>query len=319
MALSIVAMGGTDSRPLGVIVGAELSASESRGFQCRNDTDKTGKSHGYVVFVPQKYRDGEKLPVLMFLNGTGENGNDGVQQISNNFGVRVWDMQRFFPFLAFAPQCRESWALGGSDMRRALEILDSLIEEFGADPDRVNLTGVSAGGNAVWDIASAHPERFGAIIPLCAGGGGDPRRLVEAAVPSWSFCNRHDTTEIVDFNRLRRAQLIEMGQCPQLTEYPERGHDCWNRAYQCTAMYAWLAKQSRAGNKAEGPFEYLPAQRLVREWRSEGGGEWRVEGDAMVLGCVTWRKMEDGGSNGTGRRSTEYRVQSTQYAVPSGK
>ena len=94
----------------------------------------------------------------MFLNCTGENGNDGVKQINNNFGVRVWDMQRFFPFLALAPQCRESWALGGNDTCRALEILDSVIDEFWGDPDRVYLTGVSAGGSAVWDIVSAYPE-----------------------------------------------------------------------------------------------------------------------------------------------------------------
>ena len=259
----------------------------SAGFHCKAYTDKNGRPNGYVLFVPQKHPAGKKLPVLLFLNGAGENGNDGVKQISNNFGSRVWEMQRFFPFLAVAPQCRESWSsANGGDMQAAIELLDRVVNEFGADPDRIYVTGVSAGGDGVWHAASRYPDRFAAIVPLCAAGGGDMGRLAEAGVPVWIFNNELDSARVVNYNRSARKQLIELGQSPLVTEYHELGHDCWNRAYRSTAMYGWLKAQNWERNKRERKFDYWPAEKLLAEW--SGVGEelcgWKVGEEGLLIG-----------------------------------
>ena len=97
------------------------------GFQYRTFQHASGHERGYVLFVPRAV--GRKPPVLLFLNGAGENGDDGWSQISNNFGIQVWEMREFFPFIAIAPQCRVSgsWSPGSADTQWALEIVDSFI------------------------------------------------------------------------------------------------------------------------------------------------------------------------------------------------
>lgn len=258
--------------------------SREPGFSCRWFTDETGDSHGYTIFVPHSFRPGQKPPVLMFLNGRGENGETGIS-IGNNLGLQIWEMQDDFPFLLVAVQCRTngSWSVGSPDVAWALEILESVIQEFGADEDRVYLTGVSSGGSGVWEIGSAHAERFAALVPLC-GGGGDAERLADARMPVWNFYNDGDAIGLVDSNREMRARLIEHGLSPLVTEYHASGHDCWNRAYRTTAMYGWLLDQSRSRNSTARLFESLPSARLLREWTQQGVGDWTIEDDGILLG-----------------------------------
>ena len=273
------------------------SGTEVRGFIRRTFPDEVGNSRGYVAFLPHDQRSSRKLPVLLFLNGVGENGDDGIS-LGNNFGMPIWEMQEFFPFLAIAPQCRPngSWVAGSPDVTWALQVLDAVIEEFDGDKDRVYLTGVSAGGIGVWSVGAAYPERFAALVPLCGSAGGDVSRLVKARLPVWNFYNDQDDRGLVMSNRNIRQQLIELGSSPFVSEYPAEGHNCWNRGYRNSAMYAWLLEQSRSRNAMESPFDYLPSERLLTEWNRQGPGEWTVEEDGVLVGrsCPAQKEGQTG-------------------------
>jgi poly(3-hydroxybutyrate) depolymerase len=255
------------------------------GFFRRTFVDQQGLSHRYVIFAPSRDHQGGEPPVLLFLNGVGENGYDGLKQISNNFGLQVWENREQFPFLAIAPQCRTdgSWAPHSLDTQWALQILDQVIKEFGADEDRVYLTGVSGGGGGVWNIASAFPDRFAAILPLC-GTGGDTRKLSAARMPIWNVHNDGDAESLVNSNRAVRRQLIEQGSSPLVTEYDAGGHDCWNRAYRTTAMFGWLLEQCRSRNRKSALFQYHSPERLMADWQASGGGTWTLGDEETVIG-----------------------------------
>lgn len=264
---------------------SDVQQATERGFLCRTFPDEAGNPRGYVLFVPHDYRPGDKPPVLVFLNGRGENGDSGIS-IGNNFGLQMWEMQEFSPFLAVAPQCRGggSWRAGSPDVKWALRVVDAVIDEFGADKDRVYLTGVSSGGSGVWSVGSAYPERFAAIVPLCGAGGCDAERLAGARMPIWNFYNDRDKASLVKYNREARTKLIEVGLSPLFSEYPAVGHDCWNRAYHTTAMYGWLLEQNRPKNADETLFEYVPGERLLAEWRRKAAGKWTINEDGVLVG-----------------------------------
>ena len=264
------------------------SSAQPRGFLRREHIDEAGNPHKYVLFVPHTYTVGSKPPVLMFLNGLGENGDDGVKQISNNFGIQAWESREFFPFIAIAPQCRKegAWQAGYPDVKWAMQILDNVIQEYGADADRVYLTGVSSGGGGVWNVASIYPDRFAALVPL-AGVGGDPLRIAESKIPVWDFYNDGDSKGLVDWNRKTRRTLIENGSSPIVTEYAAEGHDCWNRAYRTTAMFAWLQEQSHSRNSKAAPFKIVKPDAAMKTWRKSGTGTWKFEskdGDEILVG-----------------------------------
>ena len=75
--------GGKDSTSDTIRIGT--ASQGGQGFKCRNYVDQAGDGHNYIVFVPHSATQDAKLPVLLFLNGFLENGDDGIRQIGNNF------------------------------------------------------------------------------------------------------------------------------------------------------------------------------------------------------------------------------------------
>lgn len=255
--------------------------SRSHGFMTRVHTDSSGERKRYVIFVPRDH-EGRKLPVILFLNGQGENGDDGLRQICNNFGVDIWRKRDQFPFLAVCPQCsrNESWDPAGPNGRRAMAILDEVMREFDVDPDRVYLTGVSAGGSGVWRMAAAHPERFAAIVPISATGS---QVAAETRLPVWGFYNGKDSRGVVEAGRAARAILIEAGLSPLMTEYDQLGHNAWH-SYDNPFLYEWLLEQRRSDNAKRPPFVLRQPKSIVATWEQRGSGKWRVHQAREVMG-----------------------------------
>ena len=236
----------------------------TRGFTIRTFVDHVGSRRDYVLFVPYLKPDREKPPVLLFLNGFGENGTDGVMQFSQNIGLPIWEVKSRFPFVVVAPQCPEhkAWTFTDGEIDAAFELVDLIIKEYHADEDRIYLSGVSAGGTGTWDIASRHPTRFAAVVPLCGSGLKDLRQrakaIAQAHLPVWCFYNGFDLqTNVVDFNRSMKRELLLAGGSPLVTEYPAPYHNCWDSAYRTPALFAWLLKQRRSRNAATSPFRLL--------------------------------------------------------------
>lgn len=256
-----------------------------RGFTTRIFRDSAGRDHRYILFVPYSFQFGEKLPVIMFLNGDGQNGEDGISQIKNNFGLPVWERRDFFPFLAIAPQCRtgSSWDVEGDDCRIAMQILNSVVQEFDADSDRVCLTGVSSGGAGVWQIGAKHHDRFAAIVPLC-GNVSELEDIVKAKLPVWGCYNDGDDPGLVQANRKARKTLIEQGLSPYFIELHQPGHDCWNICYRLSPLYAWISEQRLSRRSAEPIFDYLPPDRLKLYWnfRKLDDSQWRNVDDETL-------------------------------------
>jgi Predicted peptidase len=261
------------------------SAADIRpGWSARIYKDADGGEHRYVLFVPHSYQSAQKLPVLLYLNGRGENGDDGFNQIKKQIGIQAWEMKEFFPFLVVGPQCRKnsSWSGNTDHSRWAVEILDEVITEFDADRDRVYLTGVSSGGSGAWNIGSEHIDRFAAIVPLC-GNGGDLEKIAQHRLPVWNFINNGDSSGLVNGSRQARFQLIQQGESPLFTEFHSKGHDCWNAAYRFPPLYGWLLQQRKSQNGKEPLFEYLSPDVLLSSWSRQGEARWSAEeNDTLV-------------------------------------
>lgn len=260
--------------------GDDGTVSHDWGFMTRVHSDPdSGARSRYVVFVPQNHQEVERLPVILFLNGFGENGTDGLRQISNNFGVDIWRKRDQFPFLAVCPQCSSEggWNAGGTESSRTLAILDEAINEFGGDSDRVYLTGVSSGGYHVWTLATAHPDRFAAIVPISAGSSGsDVQKAARESVPVWTFYNGGDQKSLVQSARASRELMFEAGLSPLVTEYDREGHNAWF-AYDSPPLYSWLLKHRRSENVSTDRFHLWNSDAVKDNWEMTVGGTWATK------------------------------------------
>lgn len=259
-----------------------------RGFVQSRFVDKHGRVHQYLVYLPHDYEPGQRRPLLLFLNGLMENGDDGYRSISNNFGVHIWEMKLDFPFVCAIPQCAVGQTWDGEQLDLAIEFAEEVQRRYGTDPDRLCITGVSLGGTGVWNALAAYPERFAAAVPMCGTVGLSDQQLASISVPIWNFYNADDQPHLVQENRDVRQHLLGLGLSPIATEYDLSGHNCWDAAYRSIGLYQWLMEQRRPNGQAEQRYIFrTPAELIVGAAVSDGGATskhaaWQITSDGEL-------------------------------------
>lgn len=235
---------------------ARAADAGTRGFQSRVFVDAEGAKHPFVVFIPAAYQPGQRPPVMLFLHGSGERGSNNIDQMMAGIGPALWKRKTNFPFVVVLPQCRRdsNWLVDGPDAQRALGMLRQVQAEFGTDPDRVILTGLSMGGSGSWSIAARDPSAWAAVVTMC--GRPDQTsaaKFAAARLPIWNFCGDKDRPETVKANRDMAEALRSAGANALYTEYPDVGHNCWDQVYGTDGLYVWMLEQSRSKNAAKRP------------------------------------------------------------------
>ena len=202
----------------------------------------------YLVYLPKDYDQKDSWPVLLFLHGSGERG-DNLDLVKVHGPPKLIAGGKQFPFIVVSPQCpkEQSW-----EPFKLTALLDEIGEKYKVDQDRIYVTGISMGGFGTWALASHSPNRFAAIVPIC--GGGDPSRAKRIAhIPAWVFHGGKDPTVPVENSKKMVEALKKNGGDPKFTIYSEAGHDSWTQAYNTPELYEWLLQQKRTGKKADEP------------------------------------------------------------------
>src|SRR2546426_12114163 len=104
---------------------------------------KTAKVH-YLLFLPEGYdaRSSELWPMILFLHGAGERGND-PWKVKVHGPPKIAEKMSNFPFIVVSPQCPNGqwWS---NQMLAAL--LEEIQARYPVDSDRIYLSGLSMGG-----------------------------------------------------------------------------------------------------------------------------------------------------------------------------
>ena len=252
--------------------GAGARAGET-GFLDRTVT-VNGVRYRYQVYVPVDYAPQQTYPVLLFLHGAGERGDDGLLQTHVGLGAAIRQARARFPFLVVFPQARrETWWVG--DMAaQALQALEQTITEFHGDPHRLYLSGVSMGGYGTWYVAARAGGRFAAIVPVCGWvtlpradlpaerqaalradnpfvQAPDPYTAAAAGIGRtavWLFHGAADPLVSVEESRRLFTALQALGADVKYTEYAGVGHNAWDQAYAEPELVPWLLSHRRAGS-----------------------------------------------------------------------
>ncbi len=199
---------------------------------------------GYLVYLPTAYPESDrKWPLVLVLHGSGESGSDLDRLAAHGLPGRACETD--MPFVVLAPQCprKDDWTYRGQQ-RRLIELVDTVVSEYRIDPDRIYAIGYSMGGYAVWDLATAHPQRFAAVVPIC--GRGNPSRAATIKhLPIWVFHGERDEAISVAASREMVEALRKCGSAVRYTEYPNAGHDVWTRTFADPEFIEWLVAQKR--------------------------------------------------------------------------
>ena len=221
-----------------------------------------GQTRHYALYVPENYSPEKAWPLVVFLHGSGERGNDNLKQTDEGIGHAIRLHRDRFPALVLMPQCPD-----GKFWDAAVPVIDAAMaqvqEEYKIDPKAITLTGLSLGGFATWIWGATRTDTFAALMPIC--GGGEPAdvlgRLDEkqsatfgtmeervkslSTVPIWAFHGADDDVVPPARSREMVKRVKDAGGDVKYDELKNTLHNSWDATYDNEKAIEWLLKQRK--------------------------------------------------------------------------
>ena len=224
----------------GQMIAAEFKPGTQISQELKIKVGNKEATVGYWLFLPKSYDKKKLWPLMLFLHGAGERGND-INQVKKWGPPKRVGEKKDFPFVVISPQCPKNKRWDPAQ-------LHSLVEHTAAshkiDRSRMYCTGLSMGGYGTWAMIAKYPKLFAAAIPIC--GGGNPataKKITE--VPIWAFHGDADgvvppSRSQVIIDAIKKAG----GTKSKLTIYPGVNHNSWSKTYTNEKVYEWLLSHS---------------------------------------------------------------------------
>ena len=236
----------------------------SNSAQAAKWNEKTYTSNGftlpYEIYQPET---NDRIPLIIHLHGSGEAGEDNRAQLylGKNIGPDYFAsdaIQSIQKAIVLAPQTPKDmrWAsttLAPYDFKTtpstpSMTALLQLIDKTRAtnpnvDPSRIYMTGLSRGGQGVWNAAMQRPELFAAIVPIAGSGSPKDANLL-INIPTWAFHGSKDSVTSVNYTRDMVDAILRSGGTTQLLRYTEveggEHPDSWLTAFKDEKLYQWM-------------------------------------------------------------------------------
>lgn len=240
---------------------SDFSLYESQYFLQGDDTLRCR------ILSPAHFSPQKKYPLVVFLHGSGERGNDNQSQLKWGGDLFLDSAYRErFPAIVVFPQCPadSSWSTrvrlpeGHSDkynfplnttptkpLQMLMSFIDTLVNSGVVDPKRIYLGGLSMGGFGTFELLWRRPALFAAAFPICGGGNPESAALYRKNFPIWIFHGTDDDVVPVKNSRVMQEALKAAGAKVKYTEYPGVKHDSWINAFAEPDLLPWLFSQKK--------------------------------------------------------------------------
>ena len=221
-----------------------MNYTDTFDFACY---EADGFKLNYRIHMPENGIT-ENAPMVLFLHGAGERGDDNCLQLRIGLDVALaWDESPLHNAVIIAPQVarddkwvRKDWEMGNYDMSTfdespwvhySVELVQKKAEELGCDKKRIYIMGISMGGFGTWYTLAKYPEIFAAGFPCC--GAGDPRKAdILKEIPIFTYHGEvDDVVPVTGTREMVEAIKAAGGTKIQYKEYPGVNHWSWDAAY----------------------------------------------------------------------------------------
>ncbi len=221
-----------------------------------------GDTLPYRLLLPKNYDPAKKYPLVFFMHGAGERGNDNEKQLTHGAKLFLKDSVRDqFPAIVVFPQCPANsfWAnidvktddkgnrslvfpadtLPTVAMRLANELVHKIIKEYPVAKKQVYVMGLSMGGMGTFEMVRRNPKLFAAAMPIC-GGSNTANASKLTRTKWWVFHGGKDNVVPPQLSKDMVDALRDAGASVKFTLYPEANHNSWDNAFAEPTLLTWL-------------------------------------------------------------------------------
>lgn len=216
----------------------------------------------YRILFPENFNPAEKYPIVFFLHGSGERGNDNEKQLAHGGGLFLKDdVRKNFPAIIVFPQCPDNdfWAninnakdesgkrkitfVEGGEPTKAMHALVGMVKDFLKKPfvnkEQVYIGGLSMGGMGTFELLRRKRNTFAAAISICGGDNTNNIKKYQK-IPLWIFHGAKDDVVDPAFSMVIAERLKTVGDEVKFTLYPNANHNSWDSAFAEPELLPWL-------------------------------------------------------------------------------
>lgn len=216
----------------------------------------------YRMLLPVGFSKHSRYPLILFLHGAGERGDDNTAQLTH--GATLFtrpEIRQNFPAIVIFPQCpiRDYWASVEVDrssypigldfnydngptkaMSLVMDLLEVYLNEEYVNTERVYLMGLSMGGMGAFELLARRPGVFAAAVAIC--GAGEPEKVgaYAAHLPVWVFHGTLDNVVSPIHSMEMVSAILAEGGHPRFTLYDTANHNSWDPAFAEPDLLPWL-------------------------------------------------------------------------------
>ncbi len=202
-------------------------------------------SFPYRIYLPKDYDGkGSKLPIVFFLHGVGERGDD-LDLIEKHGIPKLIKNGKSFPFITVAPQCPPSqWWSEPKMIKSLISLVEEIFQKYDIDKSKVYITGLSMGGFGTIALANERPDFFAAALAVCGGADfNDFENLRD--MPLWLLHGSDDDTHPASYSEKIYDHLKDENSEIKLTIYDGVDHNSWDITYDNPDIYDWLLSKQK--------------------------------------------------------------------------
>ena len=239
--------------------------------------------------------DGKKYPLVLMLHGRGERGPIYDNEWSLKWGGQeqrdAVDNGKLDAFILY-PQS-ESGFWSTSSFQVISEFIEYCAVNAKVDRDRLVVHGLSAGGQASWELISQpqYAKLFAAAIPMSAASPiyGETSDIASYVyLDLWLSQGDMDTNPTPFTSNNLVNKIRSQGGEIRYTLYENTGHNTWNKMYREPDFFPFIARAHKTNPHVFfGKTEFCPGEAInVKLGLSKGfdGYEWRKNG-VLIAGA----------------------------------
>lgn len=220
----------------------------------------------YRILLPENYNPKKAYPLVLFLHGAGERGNDNEKPLVHGAGLFLRDsIREKYPAIVVFPQCpaKSYWSnvqfvydSAGNrtsfdfkidstptpPMAMAIALTKKVMVKYKVAKDQVYVGGLSMGGMGTFEIVRRMPNTFAAAFSIC--GGANPQIAAELKSTAWwIFHGLKDNVVNPEYSINMANALKKVGAKVKLSLYPDDNHNSWDSAFAEKELIPWLWSQ----------------------------------------------------------------------------
>jgi predicted peptidase len=229
---------------------------------------KNGDSLNYRILFPKDFSKDKEYPVVLFLHGAGERGNDNEAQLTHGSDLFLENQEEFSAIVIFPQAPKEDyWAqvevkrdsmpfqfefknkeTTTTSLQLVMELMDAISQEDFVNTNRIYVGGLSMGGMGTYEIIYKRPKMFAAAFAICGGANPEIAKEYPPDFNIWIFHGKKDDVVQPKYSEAMAMAINHYGGNAKLSLYPEDNHNSWDSAFAEPNLLPWLFNHSKNTN-----------------------------------------------------------------------